>query len=726
MDMKDAAGGPATPPHYIASTKSLPERGLRTLKHGDAFAILDPFGDIPGDEGAPEGLYVQDTRVLSLWRLEIGGARPLLLGSAVRNDNAFLSCDLTNPDLMSADGQVAVQRDSLHFRRIGLLEPGGYAERLVVENHGLAPVELALDWRFAADFADMFEVRGERRPRRGRILPPQVEDGEVVLAYEGLDAVRREVRLRFDPPPRTSGPDRARLGLRLAVGERASFHAAVAVGIGREAQRPPAFVPALRGSQRTMLRHLRLIPQLSADEAGFSALLRRSRADLAMLVTMTRQGPYPFAGIPWFSTVFGRDALLTALSSLWLAPGIARGVLRFLAAHQATGYDARADAEPGKILHEMRHGEMARLGEVPFGRYYGSIDSTPLFVLLAGAYLERTGDLALVRELRPAVEAALDWIGKDGDRDGDGFVEYGRRAETGLANQGWKDSQDGVSHADGSLPEGPIALVEVQAYVYGAWRAAAGIARALGDPGHAQACEATAERLRQRFEAAFWLEDISTYALALDGRKRPCAVRSSNAGHALLAGIAAPDRAARVAATLMSRDGFSGWGIRTLAAGEARYNPISYHNGSVWPHDNAVVAMGLGRYGHQDAAMRILSGVAEAARHLDRQRLPELYCGFPRRSRSGPVRYPVACEPQAWAAAAPYGLLQACLRITFAVEAGEIRFDRPVLPPWLDQLLVRGLPFAGGSLDLAVQRMGESVVARVLRRDGDFRVVVVK
>ncbi|MEK0082373.1 glycogen debranching N-terminal domain-containing protein [Benzoatithermus flavus] len=727
MDLKDGTGGPATPPHYIASAKSLPERRLRTLKHADAFAILDPFGDIPGDEGAPEGLYVKDTRVLSCWRLEVAGARPLLLGSAVRNDNAFLSCDLTNPDLV-ANGEVVVPRDNLHLRRIGLLEEGGYAERLVIENHGMGPVELELDYRFAADFADMFEVRGESRPKRGRLLPPRVEGEEVVLAYDGLDEIRRTVRLRFDPKPHELTPDRARFFIRLGAGESAAFHASIGVAIGGDVagRSPPAFLPALRGSQLTAIRHLALLPQLSASSQDFSVLLRRSRADLAMLVTPTPQGPYPYAGIPWFSTVFGRDGLLTALSCLWLAPGIAEGVLRFLAVHQATDYDAFADAEPGKILHEMRNGEMANLGEVPFGRYYGSIDSTPLFVLLAGAHLERTGDVAFARELWPAIEAALGWIGKDGDRDGDGFVEYGRRAESGLVNQGWKDSQDGVSHADGSLPEGPIALVEVQAYVYGAYRAAAAIARALGETARAGELEAAAKRLRERFEAAFWLEDRGTYALALDGRKRPCAVRSSNAGHALLTGIAAPERAARVAATLMDKDGFSGWGVRTLAAGEARYNPISYHNGSIWPHDNAIIAMGLARYGHKDAVLRILSGIAEAAGHLERHRLPELFCGFGRRSRSGPVRYPVACEPQAWAAAAPYGLLQACLGISFAVDAREIRFDRPELPPWLDQLVVRDLPFCGSKLDLAVQRVGESVIVRVLRRDGDARVVVTK
>jgi len=484
-----------------------------------------------------------------------------------------------------------------------------------------------------------------------------------------------------------------------------------------------AFFSSLRDARRALRASAARATSITTSNDIFNESVRRSMSDLYMLVTDTPDGPYPYAGIPWFSTVFGRDALITALETLWLDPAIARGVLSHLAANQATEWNAAADAQPGKILHEMRHGEMAELGEVPFRRYYGSVDSTPLFVMLAGAYLHRTGDVATLQRVWPNIRAALDWIDKYGDCDGDGFVEYGRLTSEGLVNQGWKDSHDSIFHADGTLAKGPIALVEVQAYVYGAWRAAADIARRLGHDERAVAWERRADDLRRSFDACFFDEELGTYVLALDGDKRPCRVRVSNAGHALLTGLAFPERAAAVVRSLMATPSFCGWGIRTVAATEMRYNPMSYHNGSVWPHDNALIAAGFSRYGFRREAARIFEGLFAAATYIDLHRLPELFCGFSRQRAQGPTFYPVACTPQAWAAAAPLSMLQACLGLGFDANQLHITFDEPTLPGFIDGVVLRNLALNGGAADIALRRSGTQVVVDVIERRGPVRVL---
>lgn len=712
--------------HYaVVAHGSLAERRARVLKHGDTFAVLDPAGDVLSARDSSDGLFHRDTRYLSHLDLTIAGERPILLSSVVRDDNASLTCDLTNPDLEGPDGRILLEHDLVHIRRSLFLHEATAFERIAVRSFADRHLSLELCLRFAADFADLFEVRGEKRARRGSFHPADIGSGAVRLGYRGLDGVERAVRLRFEPAPTTLAVDRATFALALPPGSQTVIH--VEVGCDTEV---PANAPGLHfrrsavEARRKLRRSAARAASVATSNDEFNAVLRRANSDLTMLATDTPHGIYPYAGTPWFCAAFGRDALITALQMLWLDPELARGVLGFLAAHQAEVEDPAADAEPGKILHEMRLGEMAALGEVPFRRYYGTIDATPLFVMLAGAYLERTDDIATIRDLWPSITRALAWIDAYGDRDGDGFVEYGRRKQSGLQNQGWKDSHDSVFHEDGRFAKGPIALVEVQAYVYAARRAAAGIAARLGDGARAQILADDADALAARFDDAFWCQDLGTYALALDGEKKQCRVRASNAGHALLAGIASAGRAETIARGLVGARFFTGWGVRTLARGEARYNPISYHNGSVWPHDNALVAMGLARYGFKREAAAILEGLFQAATYMDLGRLPELFCGFPRRPGQGPTLYPVACLPQAWAAATPFALIAACLGLEIDPHRRVVRLDGPVLPAFLDEVVIRNLAVGAGYLDLAVRRAGNEIVAHAEARSEGIRVEV--
>ena len=708
--------------YAIAANATLQERRTRTLKHGDTFAVFDQRGDIGGEPGNSEGLYNRDTRILSQFQLLLEEARPLLLSSTTQDDNAVFSADLSNPDLLM-DGKIALRREQIHLQRTKFLWEGACYERVQVRNFSDTALHLRLTFRFSSDFADLFEVRGEKRASRGE-SHADLESGQAIsLKYVGLDKIERSVRISFEPAPKVLATSRASYELALKPGENRRIF----VRYGTPDTDPwtgRAFYRHMRAARHALRESSGRAASAASSNSVFNEIMRRSVSDLYMLITDTPQGHYPYAGTPWFSTPFGRDGIITALMTLWLDPSIAKGVLKFLASTQATSVEPDRDAEPGKILHEMRHGEMANLREVPFGRYYGSVDSTPLFLLLLGEYFVRTGDLDTVKALWPNAEAALRWIDTYGDRDGDGFVEYYRQTKEGLANQGWKDSQDAVFHRDGSMAQGPIALCEVQAYVYGAKRHAALLAASLGHHALAATLQAQAASLQKKFEEKFWCEELSVYAIALDGEKQPCRVVSSNSGQVLLTGIASAERAHRVAETLLSTAMFSGWGIRTVATSEARYNPMSYHNGSVWPHDNGLIAMGLARYGEKEAACRVFSAMFDAASYMDLRRLPELFCGFTRRERNAPTQYPVACSPQAWASATTICLLQATLGLELFDGSREIAFYRPVLPEFLEHIHLRNLRLSGGSVDVTLHRYGDGVSATVTRRDGDVVVVV--
>jgi glycogen debranching enzyme len=707
-----------TPSFYVPATEPT-IRLRRTMKHDDCFLVFDSHGDIGASSGGPDGLFKYDTRYLSHLELLINGLQPLLLGSNLSDDNCILSVDLTNPDIYY-DNRIILEKNLLHVARTVFVWRSTLFHRFAVRNFGAERVRVLLSITFDNDFADVFEVRGTRRGRRGAVRS-HVEGDRADFNYLGLDGKMRQTHVVFEPPPTHLSPSLASFQLDLEPHKSISLFCTISCDHDQPAAAP--FLKSLRSAHRELKRIIRIGTEIETSNHLFNEVLRRATADLAILLTHTSQGPYPYAGIPWYSTTFGRDGLITAMQCLWLDPRIALAVLTRLAAYQATDYDPESDAEPGKILHEMRAGEMAAMHEVPFGLYYGSVDSTPLFVILAGRYAQTTGDLDTLRSLWPAIDRALAWIDGPGDRDHDGFVEYFKATPRGLSNQGWKDSYDAVFHADGRLAEGPIALAEVQGYVYAAKQLASWCADQLGFTERARRLEAEAAHLAERFEDAFWCEEIGTYALALDGDKQPCRVATSNAGQVLMSGIARGDRAERIARQLMEPDFFSGWGVRTVAVREARYNPMSYHNGSVWPHDNAMIATGLARYGDTRATARIFQGMFDAATYMDLRRLPELFCGFPRFRGRGPTLYPVACAPQAWSSGVFFALLQASLGIEQDPFANIIRFRNPKLPPFLDSVVLRGLKAGTGSVDLSLHRHHDANISlKILESRGDIQI----
>jgi glycogen debranching enzyme len=713
---------------YIRSSSSRIDVRTRVLKQGDTFAVFDRFGDIDTFGTGELGMYYQDTRFLSRLTLKLGKDRPLLLSSTVREDNAVLAVDATNPDVCR-NGETVVPRGTVHIFRSKILWKRTCQERLRIHNYGRVAMDFSFAIEFDADFADIFELRGTTRERRGRRIEAEIAQNGVVLAYEGLDGRFRRTRIAFDPPPTRLTESAVNYQIRLEPGEEAIYRWVIACEVDADsrAEIRPCYEKVVHEAASALESAHAREPLIFTSNEQFNDWLNRSLADLEMMRTETPYGPYPYAGVPWFSTEFGRDGVITALQCMWFDPSLARGVLAYLAATQADAENVEQDAQPGKILHETRAGEMAVLGEIPFKRYYGSIDATPLFIMLAGAYYRRTGDRVFVESIWSNVERALAWIDHYGDADGDGFVEYTRRSKLGLIHQGWKDSHDAIFHADGTSAEGPIALCEVQGYVYAAKLAAAELAELFGDDSRARDLSKQAKTLFRRFEESFWCDELSTYALALDGRKQPCRVRTSNAGHCLFAGIATEEHARRVAATLTDEMFFSGWGIRTVATSEARYNPMSYHNGSVWPHDNSLIAAGFARYDLKESAATVLAGLLDASLFFDLHRLPELFCGFPRRPGEAPTLYPVACAPQSWASAAVFLLLKACLGLSVSASERRLTFSKPILPRFLQQVTIRGLKVADGRADLLLTRHNEGDVGvNVLRREGTLDVVVLK
>ncbi|MTI27112.1 amylo-alpha-1,6-glucosidase [Fulvivirga kasyanovii] len=680
----------------------------QVLNHCDTFSITSRSGDILPLGKEVQGVYHQDTRFINELRLLLNDQYPVLLSSNIKEANDVLSVDLTNP-LIALPDETKLPQGSIHLHRSQLVRNGRFHEKIEIENYLDHQIPLTISLQFDGDFKDIFEVRGLERERRGIYLGyEQLNDRTLKISYRGLDEVVRQCKVVFNRSFSTN-ESAGRVAFDLQLEPKKLQHIEYSLTFSQEggSQDEVDYWQSRHANASDLDRGKDYLPIIETSNEQFTHWLNRSKADLVSLMADTPTGKYPYAGVPWYNTAFGRDGIITALETLWVAPKLSRDVLLFLAANQATTLDESIDAEPGKILHETRGGEMVALNEVPFKQYYGTIDATPLFVMLAGAYYERTGDMDTIKRIWPNVQKALDWIYQYGDLDGDGYVEYQHKSKNGLTNQGWKDSHDSVSHANGQLAEPAIALCEVQGYVYSAKLYGAKLAELFNETAKANQWRKSAEKLKIQFNKDFWDEALSCYVLALDGQKKPCRVKSSNAGQVLYTGIADCEKAERLSKTLLESDMYSGWGVRTLSQHEARYNPMSYHNGSVWPHDVALIADGMGQYGYPHNALKLMTGLFDASLFINLQRLPELFCGMDRREGEGPTAYPVACSPQAWSVAAVYLLLRSILQINIDNSKREVSFYKPILPEYLERVVIKNLDLGNQMVNLELTRHGK-------------------
>ncbi|ABC82479.1 amylo-alpha-1,6-glucosidase [Anaeromyxobacter dehalogenans] len=709
------------------------------LKRGNLFLVANRLGDVAPAGARDLGLFLTDTRHLSAWRMSVSGGPLLCLSSQVSSDYVA-QVDFTVTSLHEGDLLGREPLNYVHLRRDMLIDDV-LVDRLVLTNFQGKAVDAWIAMEWAADFADVFEIRGARRRERGSYHAPKVERDQVVLRYDGRDGRRYATEVRI----RGVGPDGApaalasldgrgaRVKLHLEPAEHVEVHFAVAAGIehgapgrtrGLDEERPvPPSAPRPFGARASCTHeaysaYAAQATRFATSNDLFTSALEQAVADLKALTVYHFGAPVISAGIPWYTCPFGRDALIAGYEALVAQPEVARDALRFLARLQGERDDPTRDEEPGKIPHEIRFGEMAAAGEVPHTPYYGSVDSTPLFLMLLSEYDLWTDDHETVEALLPAAERALAWMDRWADPDDDGLVEYQRRTPQGLRNQGWKDSHDGVPFADGTPAEPPIALVEVQGYCIDARRRMAALLRRRGRRSEAQALVTAARLHAERLEERFWMEGKGTYAIALDRDERQVDAVTSNPGHLLFSGAISDARARQVAASLLGRESWSGWGIRTLAAGQRAYNPLSYHDGTVWPHDNALCAMGMASYGMTRQAGQVLTGLWDAAQHFRQLRMPELFCGLSRASGQFPVSYPVACSPQAWSSAAWFLLVRAVLGLQADAPRRTLRVVQPWLPPWLDELVLHGLRVGPARASLRFTRGKANAFAEVLEIQG--------
>lgn len=691
----------------------------RVIKENDVFFLTDEKGDIPKDHPYGPGLYSKDTRFLSKLDLKINGKDPILLSSEA-DETYFAEILLTNPHI-EENGVVELWRESVEIKRRRFIYDDVCYEVFKVKNYNPTKTSFNFSLHMDADFNDMFIVRGFQSGKVGSKAPTELTDNYLKLNYVGADDVKRSTIVGWsEPPTSTTEAGDIVFSLSLEHGEEKEVAITYSPVVNDEA--PQVIDPevALNKLQESYQEWASATTKVKTSNDTFQRLIDRGLGDLRTLLTDLGYGSFPVAGLPWFGVPFGRDSLIAALQLLPFQPDVAKGTLRTMASKQGTKKDSWRDEEPGKIMHEIRFGELANTGQIPFTPYYGTIDATPLFLVLLSEYIKWTGDIDLFHELEANVEAALTWIDNYGDRDGDLFVEYHQEAAKGIANQGWKDSGDSIVHRDGSFGESPIALSEVQGYVYQAKQSIAGIYDFLNKGEKAAVLRKEAETLKDKFEKEFWMEEEQFYALALDKEKKQVGTITSNPGHVLMSGMLSDEKAKLVSDMLVSEKMYSGYGIRTMGEGEAGYNPISYHNGTIWPHDNSLIILGMSKTNNKEQAAIAMEGLINSAHSFEYDRLPELFCGYKAEGKA--VKYPVACSPQAWAAGTPLLFVQSMLGLFPDLLNNKIYLN-PVLPDQVDDLEVANIKLGKGTLHVAVRKQGETMEVEIVENSTGYEII---
>ncbi len=690
-----------------------------TLIDGKTFLSTTMAGDIM-PPGAPDaGFFFDDTRFLSRLELRVDGYRTVVLSSST--EQTFASqIELTTGQSTLRDS-YEIPENTVHIRREQLLGSDTLYDNLTFENFNFNELELVIELAYEADFMDVFQVRGVARQQMGQYYKPIVQRDSIVFHYCGLDKVARDTVIHLSPEPEQVNGTTARWRLRLPPFKRFQIQTTVVPYVETKRSRAgrPDFGQQLRSRRELFAQWEAQCTHFNSSNRIFDTMMGTAKGDFHALQIPENREHVIAAGIPWFATMFGRDSIIAAYQSLPLSPQLAIETLRVLARYQGKEKNDWRDEEPGKILHEYREGEMTQAGEMPFGPYYGSVDATPLWLILLSETFNWTADEQLVMDLLPNAYRALEWIDHYGDLDGDGFVEYLRRSPKGLTNQGWKDSWDAIMHRDGEVAKPPIALCEVQGYVYEAKYRMASLMRSFGDIKTADRLKREAADMARRFEKAFWMPGRGFYAIALDANKRQCQVISSNPGHLLFTRMLPQERARSVTQRFMRPEMFSGWGWRTVSQEERVFNPLSYHRGSVWPHDNSIVAHGMALYEFREPANQVFNALFQAALNFRDYRLPELFCGIERREYDEPVQYPVSCSPQAWASGAIFLLLSSVLGIRPSAHRKELNIVNPTLPEFLDSLNMRNLRIGNSRVGLDFTRRGDRTFCNVVDIEGD-------